>query len=357
VDNLTHSLFALTLAQTPLRRAGRGTAWTLVVASNVPDSDIVAAVAGGGEAYLSVHRGTSHGPVGALALGLVAAGLAYAGLRWRRWRRPPPAPGADPGDASFPALAGLALLGTLSHVLMDLPTSYGTRLLSPIDWTWYAVDVMPIIDVYLWALLVSGLVAVRLAPRRRAAVAAVVLLLMLGYYGARFTLHERALEAASPPGSPAPATLSAWPDAPTPKLPGDFPCDAGTCDLGTAALPTFGSPFRWRIVRRFSNGYQVGDLDLRDAAERRVEWIPHETGAALDAGRRAPVTRAFLAFSRFPAAQIERDGADTVVRMQDVRFLDRPVPERGEEFRPGGLFSVFLRVDPSGRILDDRFGN
>ena len=42
MDNLTHTLFALTLARTPLARAGRGTAAALVLASNAPDIDIVA---------------------------------------------------------------------------------------------------------------------------------------------------------------------------------------------------------------------------------------------------------------------------------------------------------------------------
>ena len=27
-------------------------------------------------------------------------------------------------------------IGVLMHVLMDLPTPYGTRLLSPLDWHW-----------------------------------------------------------------------------------------------------------------------------------------------------------------------------------------------------------------------------
>ena len=33
----------------------------------------------------------------------------------------------------------VSIVGVLCHVLMDLPTSYGTRLLSPFDWHWYAV--------------------------------------------------------------------------------------------------------------------------------------------------------------------------------------------------------------------------
>ena len=56
MDNVTHTLFALTLARTPLGRAGRGTTMALVLASNAPDIDIVATV-GGGPSYLTWHRG------------------------------------------------------------------------------------------------------------------------------------------------------------------------------------------------------------------------------------------------------------------------------------------------------------
>ena len=41
MDNLTHTLFGLTLARTPLGRAGRGVTTALVLASNAPDIDAV----------------------------------------------------------------------------------------------------------------------------------------------------------------------------------------------------------------------------------------------------------------------------------------------------------------------------
>src|SRR5580704_5225111 len=89
MDNLTHTLFAVTLARTPLGRAGRGTTAALILASNAPDIDIVAA-ARGGVSYLAWHRGPTHGPLGIAGLGLIAAGLAWLGRRAvdRRSERP-----------------------------------------------------------------------------------------------------------------------------------------------------------------------------------------------------------------------------------------------------------------------------
>jgi len=342
VDNLTHSLFALTLARTPLRRAGRGTTLTLLLASNAPDSDIVVAVARGGEAYLSAHRGSSHGPLGILALGFVVAVLVYA----IRKRGRPPTP--------FLNLVGVALIGTLGHVLMDLPTSYGTRLLSPFDRTWYAIDLMPIIDVYLLGLLATGLIVGRMNVAFRTHIAVGVVALMVANYALRTGLHAMALGRAGGDGA---AILNWWPDAPSPKLPSDYLCPVSPCTLGIAAMPTFGSPLTWRIVRQLSTGYEIREIDLLRGADRPVAWLPHNADPAVDVARQASVSQSLLAFSRFPAARVEMLPHETTVRIRDVRFLDVPVSGRSEEFRPGGLFAVRVRLDPHGRILEDRFGN
>ena len=49
LDNLTHSLFGLTLARTPLGRAGRGTTAALLLASNAPDIDVIVTAGGAAE--------------------------------------------------------------------------------------------------------------------------------------------------------------------------------------------------------------------------------------------------------------------------------------------------------------------
>src|SRR5712692_6149852 len=80
LDNVTHTIFAATLARTPLARAGRGTTAALIIASNAPDIDIVV-TAGGPLKYLEWHRGPTHGPLGVVGLGLMTAGLVWIGRR------------------------------------------------------------------------------------------------------------------------------------------------------------------------------------------------------------------------------------------------------------------------------------
>src|SRR5262249_36046117 len=149
LDNVTHTLFGATLARTPLARAGRGTTAALLLASNAPDIDILAA-AGGTIKYLQWHRGPTHGPLGVVALSVITATLVWLGRRIYHARRsaPPGPAAADEGtrhDASFAMLVAVSTIGIVFHIIMDVPTSYGTRLLSPFSWRWYAVDWMPIV--------------------------------------------------------------------------------------------------------------------------------------------------------------------------------------------------------------------
>ena len=69
MDNLTHTLFAVTLARTPLGRAGRGTTTALILASNAPDIDIVTTAARR-RRLSAVARGPTHGPLGIVGLGV-----------------------------------------------------------------------------------------------------------------------------------------------------------------------------------------------------------------------------------------------------------------------------------------------
>src|SRR6266851_5593395 len=119
MDNVTHTLFAATLARTPLSRAGRGTTAALILASNAPDIDIIA-TAGGAVNYLTWHRGPTHGPLG---LGVVTAGLVWTGQRIYDQRRArhqaisigrtaTPTPTPEPA-ASFGMLVAVSILGVL----------------------------------------------------------------------------------------------------------------------------------------------------------------------------------------------------------------------------------------------------
>jgi membrane-bound metal-dependent hydrolase YbcI (DUF457 family) len=376
LDNLTHSLFAATLARTPLSRAGRGTTAALLLASNAPDIDIIA-TAGGAVKYLEWHRGPTHGPLGAIGLSLITATIVWAGRRWydRRYR----ASAEDrstapdrPADASFGMLVAVSMIGIVLHVLMDLPTVYGTRPLSPFSWQWYAVDWMPIVDIYLLAALGIGLLG-RPTPAQRRAKATFVLLLMATNYGLRAASHRQALivapqlfgptlpqpcDAAREPGR----LLESWP-----ARVASTRADGRRCLVEIAAMPSFTSPFKWRIIAHTSNAYEMHDIDLLDGRfrdpdnESDVPWrltlrYPNVWTPTVEAAARSHVGQVFLGFSRFPAARsaVAKDQV-TTVRWTDVRFaggpltLDQPAPR-------SGLFTATVRIGADGSILEQFLG-
>jgi hypothetical protein len=263
---------------------------------------------------------------------------------------------------------------------MDLPTSYGTRPLSPFWWRWFAVDWMPIIDVYLLAVLSAGLWLGRRRRRlhepsheaRRQRWAMVALALMAGNYAIRAASHHTAVagardvfgarlpewcERSSPPSW----AIDYWP-----RFPEIASRDrtATRCLVELAAMPSFASPFRWRLIAQLSNGYEVREVDLLDsrvsderALERRRQsvFVPNQWTPAVETAARAPTPRVFLGFSRFPAARsvVAEDGTATV-RWTDLRFIQGDLDDPRQPRR--GLFGATVVVAADGRVVEDRLG-
>jgi membrane-bound metal-dependent hydrolase YbcI (DUF457 family) len=387
LDNLTHSLFAATLARTPLGRAGRGTAAVLVLASNAPDIDIVA-TAGGTLSYLQWHRGPTHGPLGIIGLGIVTAALVWI-ARLVIDRAPARSPAERPRhDAAFGKLALVGTVGVLCHVLMDLPTSYGTRPLSPFDWHWFAIDLMPIVDIYLLVALTAGLLFGRGSEAARRRNAAIVLAFMMANYGLRAYGHARALALAPSafgPLLPHPCTVTAagttvepvpvgrgwpidrWPhNRPTASQPDTEEQQITRCLIEVAALPDFVSPFRWRLVAHTSNSFEIRDvhvLDERlqgppregDAPWRLTMHVPNRWTPAVATAASTRVGQVFLGFSRFPAVRTATHDGITTVRWDDMRFTPRPAPRPQNDPR-GSFFSATVRIGADGEVLEAGLG-
>lgn len=364
MDNLTHTLFALTLARTPLGRLGRGTTAALVLASNAPDIDIVAA-ARGAVSYLAWHRGPTHGPLAVVGLGMAVTGLVAVATRLSGTRGRP---------ASLSALAALSAIGIGAHILMDLATVYGTRLLSPFDWRWFAVDWMPIIDVYLLATLAAGLWIGRRSDRAGAWSAIVVLFLLGGNYGLRAAAHARALATAQrwlPPPCVAvadPPAIDRWPTVLAARAAGRPSAERRrggvfeeetACLTSLAALPSFTSPFRWQIVAQSAEQYDVADLDLwqpDDDLTRRPRFRmlpPAPRAERFRTEAASPIGRVFLDFARFPTETSTVDGDATTIRWRDVRFMAPPA--RAGRTLPD-MFAIWVRVGADGRIIAEGMG-
>ncbi len=363
MDNVTHTLFGATLGRAVFHRAGRGATAAIVLASNAPDADIVM-TATGALNYLTWHRGPTHGPLGVIGLAVVAAALVWG---WQRVydvaRR------AE--HASFPTLLLAAGTGLVAHVLMDFPTSYGTRLLSPFNWDWYAVDLMPIIDLYLLAVLTGGLILGARRPAVRRQAAFVVIAFTMLNYTMRAAAHQWALAAA--PAVLAPLLPPPCDDAVPPALLSRWPVDgfadhrargATRCLIELAAVPTFLSPFRWQIIARISDSYQTVGLNLLrdvghpadalDAPWRTARHHPDQWTPAVLTAAETELGRVFLGFSRFPAtSSMLNDDDSSTVHWVDLRFANTPGGRPGS---PRGMFSALVVLAPDGRVRTMRLG-
>jgi hypothetical protein len=326
--------------------------------------------------YLRWHRGPTHGPLGILGLGFITAGLVWLGRQVYDRRRAKD--DADPGErasqnASFQMLSAISILGVILHVLMDLPTPYGTRLLSPFDWRWFSIDIMPIVDIYLLMALAAGLLSGQrsLAARRRNAL--IVLTLMAANYGVRVVAHDRAVALVPrvfgptlpQPCAGAPARrrnpVEIWPRSVAPVL---TPPTGTRCLVEAAAMPAYVSPFQWRIVAQFSNAYELRDVDLLDQRFRQPDdedeglWrltlrYPNVWTPAVERAATTHTGRVFLGFSRFPAARSAVDPRGmTTVRWADMRYAGG-VLSLSEQERGVNPFTATIRIAANGDILQE----
>jgi membrane-bound metal-dependent hydrolase YbcI (DUF457 family) len=353
VDNITHSLFGWTVARAGLgRRVPYATA-TLILASNAPDVDIVAGFRSGVD-YLAAHRGPTHGPLGVIGLGLVTAAIISV---WSRSRPRSDSVRIDDGATHhFIRWWALAMIGIVCHVLMDLPTSYGTRLLSPFVWTWYALDWMPIIDVYLWLVLGIAIIAGSITRRERLAI--IALALMVVDYAARAALHDRALTKAAAfdaAGVHAPCAIAPTFVAHSGAI--DVPHTAPAACIEAAALPTFFSPFTWRIIRRQAGDYELSDRNVFATPSTVSSMrLVSDGGADVMRARTTRPGRVYFEFARFPIARVSaHDATLTTVRLFDARFLLAPLAN--QNIATSARLSVVITFDASGRIVNQRLGN
>jgi inner membrane protein len=305
LDNLTHSLTGLALARAGLGRFSKGATLALVIASNLPDVDLVTA-ASGSAAYLEHHRGVSHSIAGAP---LMALGLA---LLLRLLVR---------GSRLLPLVA-CSLAGIAGHVFMDLWTSYGTRVLSPFDRRWLTWDLVFIVDPWILGLLLIAVLWKRGIPQSPQ-IATTALGLVLAYVGLRAVTHAQALDLAAA-RLPRPASRM-------------------------AALPSPVDPFRWRVLADTGDAVYVGDLNVlgRSSPLLRREKQAHEAAvvAAAAAAAQSEVAAVFLDFSTFPWVEVRETPEGTEVRWHDLRF-ERPDRQ---------TFVATVLLDKAGRVLRQDF--
>lgn len=292
MDNLTHGLLGLAVGA--LRRpdgggdTDRAVLLGALVASELPDLDTLWPAPDEVMNALMAHRGLSHSLVAAPVIALVATGVAKAIFR-----------GARMGPVYLYALLSVLL----AHLVPDLWTGWGTRVLLPFSADRISWDIAMVVDPFVTLPLLAGAVwAWRRRPVWRRAILT-GLAVTVTYVAMRtgLNLHLTNQVAASYPSARQVAVFPAW--------------------LGMT---------EWRYVAVLPGEYAAGTVSTGSGPreERRVAMAaPDLVPADI---RRVATVREALAWARFPVVTYEPgpQGGGRV-KVGDLRYNLKGEPTLG----------------------------
>ena len=390
MDTITHGIAGALISKAVFRgedmfasramNRGRIITWSLMLGAVFPDSDVLRDIFSHDKLLvITWHRSITHSLVLLPLWALLLAAITRAFAKWRKWEAP-----------SFAALAGIYGVGILSHILLDLVTSFGTMIWSPLKWSRPAWDLIFIVDFTLTAIfLVPQLLAWVYAHPEKVRSRAVGMWLV--FLAAPF-LVARIGEAVGAPISGRvvlsamiifaalfllPALLG-W----GAKIRHDNWNRAGfavsliyvACTFyahhaalsrvekfaqldhlqveSIGALPLPPSLWHWDGLVRTERGVYELRMDLADKVANDGELLALEhryfpdapPNSYIEVARRLPEVQKVLWFSRFPVTRFHKEGDLAVVEISDIRFA----PMRRD--RPAA-FTYRVRFDPAGNVL------
>jgi membrane-bound metal-dependent hydrolase YbcI (DUF457 family) len=368
---------------------GRIVTWSLMLGAIFPDSDIFRDMVSRDELLiLTWHRSITHSLLCLPIFALLLAALTRWLTRRFKWEAP-----------SFAALSLIYGVGILSHILLDLVTSFGTMIWSPVQWSRPAWDVIFIIDFTLaaillvpqvlawvyakreglparalgsWLIFSMGAIAVYAIaqvvdapfPVRVTIVCAVILAAIFLLPGIRFwgvRVMRSAWNAAGLIVAIAYIALAISMHRSALERIQRFAASQQLDAQVIGALPMPPSPWHWDGLVRTQRGVYELPIDLEDTADR-VQAAASGSGAGeisieyryypdapansyIEAAKRLPAVQTVLWFARFPVTRFHKEGSEAIVDLSDMRF-----PHRRPD-RPAA-FTYRVRFDAAGNVLE-----
>jgi membrane-bound metal-dependent hydrolase YbcI (DUF457 family) len=395
MDTITHGIAGALIGKAMFRGdemlAGRPMnsrriiTWSLMLGAIFPDSDVFREMFSRNDLLiLTWHRSYTHSLVCLPVFALLLAALTRRLARWRKWEAP-----------SLAILAVIYGVGILSHILLDLVTSFGTMIWSPIRWSRPAWDLIFIIDFTLtgiflvpqvlawvyakrerlqvravggWLVFSAGAISVYAIAQivkapfsLRATIAAIFVLAVLflapgirfwglhvssaawnfaglivasGYLALALFFHQSAL-----------ARVQKF-------------AAAEQLDVqAIGALPLPPSPWHWDGLVRAPRGVYETRINFGGASDSvqaasgsplplEYRYYPDApTNPYIEVARRLPAVQTVLWFARFPVTRFHKEGPEAVVEISDMRFphmrADRPA-----------AFTYRVRFDSAGNVIE-----
>ncbi len=322
MDTITHGLLGATVAQLGFRqRIGRDATWAAVVATIVPDLDILVApllTLTGTEldefSVISNHRGISHSLLMIPVLSLVVTTL-WWWFRRRNMDNQTTGPVNKDKPPPFWLLFLAVFLPMLTHPFLDWCTTYGTQLLAPFTNRRFGIDAIAIVDIIYTPVLILTLLAcfvvrkVKSDPRR--------LTLVIGWTGfgismayitSGLAMREWALSRMR-----AAVALNTLSDLEQAKF---------------NAYPQLGTIFLWRGTVQTPEHWQAGKINLMHrvpASDIKLNSVAVDDNEWVRRARELPQVKVFDWFTmgQTRAVYSHRNG-DQIVDFYDMRYGIRP---------------------------------
>jgi membrane-bound metal-dependent hydrolase YbcI (DUF457 family) len=351
-------------ASRPMNR-GRIITWSLMLGAIFPDSDVIRDFFSSDRLLIVTwHRSITHSlimlPIWALLLALITGWFA----RLRKWEAP-----------SFAALTGIYAVGILSHILLDLVTTFGTMIWSPLAWSRPAWDLIFIVDFTLAAILLvpqfiawvysqpekmkrralgmwlvflpAPFLISKIAENVGAPISDAVVLIVIVILTACFLLPARRSwglkvscenwNRAGFVGALVYVALTLYAHhvafGRIQKFAELYPLQVQS--IGALPLPP--SLWHWDGLVLTDRGVYEMRMDLSDKPASDTELLTREhhyypdapPNSYIEVAKRLPEVQKVLWFSRFPVTRFHKEGDVAIVEIADIRFAsfrrDRPV--------------------------------
>ena len=359
---------------------GRILTWSLMLGAIFPDSDVFRDIFSHDKLLIVTwHRSITHSLILLPLWALLLAWITHAFCKWRKWEAP-----------AFAALVGIYAVGILSHIMLDLVTTFGTMIWSPLEWSRPAWDMVFIVDFTLsgillapqllawiyshpekmwtravrtWLVfLLAALAISRIAESADAPISGRTVLGVMLVISAVFLLP--ALR-----GWGLKVNYGAWNR-------GGFAATLVYIALtfyahraalariekfaaldhlqveSIGALPLPPSLWHWDGLVRTERGVYELRMDLSDKSASETELLAQEhryfpdapPNSYIEAARRLPEVQKVLWFARFPVTRFHKEGDEAVVEVSDLRFA------RMVSSRPAA-FTYRVRFDAMGSVV------
>ena len=374
MDTITHGIAGALISKAVFRgedlfaphaiNRGRIITWSLMLGAIFPDSDTLRDIFSSNQLLMITwHRSITHSLV---LLPFWAAALAGV-TRWfalkRKWEAP-----------SFAALTGIYAVGILSHILLDLVTTFGTMIWSPLSWSRPAWDLIFIVDFAFTAILLvpqllawvyakpekmkgralgvwlvflpAPIVIARIgqivgAPISNMAVYAAMILfavvfLLPALRGWGLKIQHDSWNRAGFVTALVYMAATVWAHHTALERVEKFASLNHLEVQALGALPLPPSVWRWDGLIRAPRGVYELRMDLSQKAAsdemllagQRTYYPDAPPNNYIEAARRLPEVQKVLWFDRFPVTRFHQEGSDAIVEISDLRFAkirpDRP---------------------------------